>query len=35
MMDSGSSDTGSVSTQLAVLVPSFDPATDNVEIWSS
>ena len=26
---------GGVSSQLAMLVPSFDPAVDNVEIWSS
>ena len=34
MSDSSASDTGQVSTQLAVLVPTFDPSTDNVEIWS-
>ena len=28
-------DTGQVSTQLAQLVPTFDPATDNVDIWTS
>ena len=27
-------DTGKVPNQLAILVPTFDPATDNVEIWS-
>ena len=26
---------GGVPNQLAMLVPSFDPATDNVDIWSS
>ena len=26
---------GSVSNQLAMLVPTFDPAVDNVDIWSS
>eukprot|EP00435_Cladocopium_sp_Y103_P017657 s676_g4.t1 len=26
---------GTVSSQLALLVPTFDPSTDNVEIWSS
>ena len=26
---------GGVSNQLAMLVPTFDPATDNVAIWSS
>ena len=29
------SDGQSVSVQLAALVPSFDPATDNVEVWAS
>lgn len=24
-----------ISTQLAILVPSFDPAVDNVEVWAS
>ena len=28
-------DTGQVPTQLAILVPTFDPSIDNVEIWSS
>lgn len=28
-------DTGQVPNQLAILVPSFDPSVDNVEIWSS
>ena len=28
-------DTGQVPNQLAILVPSFDPAVDNVEIWTS
>ena len=28
-------DTGQVTNQLAILVPTFDPATDNVEIWAS
>ena len=28
-------DTGQVPNQLAILVPTFDPATDNVEIWAS
>ena len=27
-------DTGQVLNQLAILVPSFDPAVDNVEIWA-
>ena len=35
MSESSASDAGQVSTQLAVLVPTFDPSTDNVEIWSS
>ena len=26
---------GQITSQLATLVPSFDPATDNVEIWAS
>ena len=26
---------GQITSQLASLVPSFDPATDNVEIWAS
>ena len=26
---------GTISNQLALLVPSFDPASDNVDIWSS
>ena len=33
--DEGSSQGGGVSNQLALLVPSFDPAVDNVDIWSS
>ena len=28
-------DTSQVSNQLAYLVPTFDPAVDSVEIWSS
>ena len=32
---SPSVDTGQVPTQLAILVPTFDPAVDNVEIWAS
>ena len=35
MTEPSASDTGQVSNQLAVLVPQFDPSTDNVEIWSS
>eukprot|EP00435_Cladocopium_sp_Y103_P044369 s247_g12.t1 len=35
MSESSASDSGQVPSQLALLVPSFDPATDNVEIWSS
>ena len=31
----GSENVGGVSNQLATLVPSFDPAEDSVEIWSS
>ena len=27
--------TGGVSNQLAMLVPAFDPAVDNVDIWAS
>ena len=27
--------TGGVSNQLAMLVPTFDPAVDNVDIWAS
>ncbi len=27
--------TDGISTQLAILVPSFDPSVDNVEIWAS
>ena len=34
-VDEGSSQGGGVSNQLALLVPSFDPAVDNVDIWSS
>ena len=30
-----SAEVGNVSNQLATLVPTFDPAVDNVEIWSS
>ena len=33
--DEGSSQGGGVSNQLAMLVPSFDPAVDNVDIWSN
>lgn len=35
MTEPSASDTSQVSNQLAVLVPTFDPSTDNVEIWSS
>ena len=28
-------DAGHVPNQLAVLVPTFDPAVDNVEIWTN
>ena len=28
-------DTGQVPNQLAILVPTFDPSVDNVEIWAS
>ena len=30
-----STDSGPVTTQLAQLVPTFDPSVDNVEIWAS
>ena len=33
--DEGSSQGGGVPNQLALLVPSFDPAVDNVDIWSN
>ena len=29
------SDTGQVPNQLAILVPTFDPSVDNVEIWTN
>ena len=32
---SGGETTGIVPKELASLVPSFDPATDNVDIWTS
>ena len=32
---SAGTDNPSVPTQLAILVPTFDPAVDNVEIWAS
>ena len=32
---SSGTESNAVPTQLAILVPTFDPATDNVEIWSS
>lgn len=36
MSSSGSEGSGgTISNQLSALVPTFDPATDNVEIWSS
>jgi hypothetical protein len=35
MTEPSASDTSQVSNQLPVLVPTFDPSTDNVEIWSS
>ena len=28
-------DTGQVPNQLAILVPTFDPSVDNVEIWTN
>ena len=31
----GQTGTDTISNQLALLVPSFDPASDNVDIWSS
>ena len=31
----GTEGRGSIPNQLAILVPSFDPASDNVDIWSS
>ena len=31
----GRDSSGNVPKELASLVPGFDPATDNVEIWTS
>ena len=31
----GTDGQGAISNQLSMLVPSFDPASDNVDIWSS
>ena len=35
MSEASASDSGQAPNQLAVLVPTFDPSIDNVEIWSS